>query len=79
MNSEVNEMHVAVALQGRVPCKVVGVVERGDLIVASNINGCAEAWTNTVADPRAGTIIGKSLENKTSLECELIEVIVGLK
>jgi len=79
MNNNLSEMHVAVALTGRVRCNVTGTVEKGDLIVSSSEKGYAEAWKDTETDPRAGTILGKSLESKTSDIKGSIEVIIGLK
>jgi len=65
---------VCVALQGRVLCKVVGKVEKGDLMVTSNIAGVAVAAVKSV---HAGTIIGKALENYNSNHIGKIEVAVG--
>ena len=59
MNSESDGL--AVALRGKVPCKVVGPVQKGDILVSSSIPGYAMAG-NTASLP--ATIIGKSLENK---------------
>jgi len=64
---------VYVALTGRVPCKVVGTIRKGDLIVTSNIPGVAMANN----DPKMGTVIGKALENYDSQEIGVIEVVVG--
>lgn len=78
MNNDLTSEHVAeVALLGRVPCFVVGTCEKGDLLVASNTTGCAIAWTNTLQDPPTGSVIGKALENKTTEEQNIIEVMVG--
>ena len=72
MNSGLEADHVvALALQGRVPCKVVGAVEKGDLMVAAG-NGYARAE----ADPKVGTVIGKALEAHAGDE-GVIEVVVG--
>ena len=72
MNNGCEGEHVAtLALQGRVPVKVKGPIFKGDLLVSS-ANGHASA--NNIA--RAGTIIGKSLENFTG-ESGVIEVAVG--
>ena len=62
---------VAVALTGRVPCRVTGSVKRGSAMV-SNGNGTARAEES----PQAGTIIGKAL---TSFDGEVgvIEVVIG--
>ena len=65
------EFTAEIALQGRVPCRVIGPVYKGDLMV-SGPNGAAVA--NNMA--RAGTIIGKSLENFTG-ESGVIEIAVG--
>lgn len=62
---------VALALQGRVPCRVTGFIARGDLLV-SGPGGLAQA--NNQA--RAGTIIGKALQSFSGEE-GLIEIAVG--
>jgi hypothetical protein len=64
---------VFVALTGRVPTKVIGTIEKGDLIVSSNIPGVAMANN----DPKMGTVIGKALEAYNSGEVGEIEVVVG--
>jgi len=60
-----------VALTGRVPCYVVGPVAKGDILVSAGA-GYAKADNN----PRIGTIIGKSLEDRAD-GSGLIEVVVG--
>jgi hypothetical protein len=60
-----------VALTGRVPCLVTGLVHKGDLMVTAGL-GRARAE----ADPRPGTIIGKALEDFDG-ESGTIEVVVG--
>lgn len=62
-----------IALQGRVPCKVIGKVEKGDLMVVGIVSGVAMAST----DPKPGSIIGKALENYNSDHVGVIEVMVG--
>jgi len=47
--------------------------------VASGVPGFAESWKDDDSDPRMGTIIGKSLENKTTPEDGVIEIIIGLR
>jgi hypothetical protein len=72
MNNECEGEHIAtIALQGRVPVKVTGAIAKGDLLVSAS-NGHAVANN----EARAGTIIGKSLENFTG-ESGVIEVAVG--
>lgn len=69
---------VDVALIGRVPCKVVGYVEKGDILVTSNVPGTAWAWREE-SNPPYGTVIGKSLEHKDSRDTRVIEVVVGVR
>jgi len=71
MNSTCKGEHiVALALQGRVPCKVRGTIRKGDMLVSA---GGGFARPSTI--PLMGTVIGKSLEN---FEGEgIIEVAVG--
>jgi hypothetical protein len=65
------ERTAVVALQGRVPCKVLGPVKKGDLLVSAG-NGFAKSHP----EPKLGTVIGKSLENFDGTE-GVIEVVVG--
>ena len=74
MNAGIECEHkTALALQGRVPVKVVGRVQKGDLLVTSAIPGYATV-NNT---PTVGTIIGKAVESKDTLDKGVIEVLVG--
>ena len=71
-----NITHPFVALAGRVPCKVVGKVAKGQRLVTSNTPGHAMAVEMTI-DYRL--VIGRALENKTTEEAGIIEVVVGVK
>jgi len=72
MNDGLSSEHTAmVALTGRVPCKVVGTVAKGDMMVSAG-NGKARAE----ADPKVGAVIGKALEAHDGEE-GVIEVVVG--
>ena len=71
MNSELQGTKAAIALQGRVPCRVVGQVRKGDMMVSAG-NGAARAEAN----PKIGSVIGKALENFDGQE-GVIEVVVG--
>jgi hypothetical protein len=72
MNAGLESDHVAVvALQGRVPCRVLGPIRKGDLLVSAG-SGAAR----TQNDARAGTIIGKALANFDG-EYGTIEIVVG--
>ena len=62
-----------IALQGRVPCKVKGIISKGDLLVTSDVAGVAMA----ARDPQAGTIIGKAIENHDSDSIGTIVISVG--
>ena len=73
MNSKENG--VAVALQGRVPCRVLGPVSKGDRVVSSHIAGVAQALDPGHYEP--GCIIGKALQAIDSAEITTIEVVVG--
>jgi hypothetical protein len=76
MNSGLKGEHVlAVALTGRVPCWVTGVVNKGDRLVTSKINGVATVLNNQLYEP--GCIIGKALENYNSDTVGIIEIAVG--
>ena len=77
MNSQAgsDSTHPAIALQGRVPCMVVGNVFKGDLLVTSGIAGVAQSAGEL--DPRPGSVIGKALENYTANGVGVIEVVVG--
>jgi hypothetical protein len=74
MNNSLVGDHVAVvALQGRVPVKVIGRVQKGDMLVSSGKPGYAIVNN----DPRVGTVIGKSLEIKTTDGEGVVEAVVG--
>jgi len=74
MNRGLEGEHVvAVALLGRVPCRVVGVINKGDLLMSSEIPGVACKLTNYIP----GCVIGKALENHTVETQGTIEIMVG--
>ena len=74
MNAGLTGQHVVtVALTGRVPCKVLGPVSKGDLMVSSP-HGYAVACNS----PTIGTVIGKSLENFSDAQ-GTIEIVVGVR
>jgi len=66
---------VAVALQGRVPCRVLGPVSKGDRVVSSHIAGVAQRLD--LAQYQPGCIIGKALQAIDSTDINIIEVVVG--
>jgi hypothetical protein len=71
MNSEL-EGGVYVALKGRVPCKVVGPVNKGDELVAGP-DGCAVVL---VSSTQGAKVFGLALESSSNSEVKLIEVAV---
>ena len=73
MNAKTNG--VALALTGRVPCKVQGPINKGDLVTTSIQPGIGQA-----VDPAAwvpGCVIGKSLEIIEDNSVQTIEIAVG--
>jgi hypothetical protein len=66
---------VEVALVGRVPCRVIGTIFKGDRLVASDLAGVATVLDQDLYEP--GCIIGKALEEYNSDQVGTIEVAVG--
>ena len=74
MNSALKGEHVVgLALQGRVPCKVIGKVQKGDMLVTSAVPGYAIVNNN----PKVGSVIGKACSTKDTDERGIVEVVVG--
>ena len=74
MNRGLEGEHIAaVALLGRVPCRVIGTINKGDLLMSSEIPGVACKMTNYMP----GCVIGKALENHTVETQGTIEIMVG--
>jgi hypothetical protein len=73
MNQAQTGIRVCIALAGRVPCKVVGRVKKGDMLTTSSTAGYAVKALN----PTLGAIIGKALEDKDYGEAGVIQVAVG--
>lgn len=63
---------VPLALQGRVPCNVIGPVKKGDMMVSAG-HGFAVAS----AAPQVGQVIGKALYDYPGTSKAVIEVVVG--
>jgi len=81
-NSLRTEMHPAVALQGKVPVKIQGQFQKGDLLITSSFSGRAVSFQNLRGEkenltPRPGSIIGKSLEVREDNGPGSILVAVG--
>jgi hypothetical protein len=73
MNDGQAGIRVCLALAGRVPCRVVGRVKKGDMLTTSATPGHAVRVTT----PTLGAIIGKALEDKDYGEAGVIQVAVG--
>lgn len=67
--------NAAVALTGRVPCRVKGPVAKGTVLVTSDIPGVAEAVNTSMYRP--GCVLGKSLGQINNTSIQTIEVVVG--
>jgi hypothetical protein len=66
---------VTVALLGRVPCRVVGRVNRGDVLCSSDVPGHAQVLPADLYQP--GVVIGKALQNHDTDGSAVIEILVG--
>lgn len=76
MNSGMQGDHaVTVALLGRAPCRVIGTIQRGDLLVSSDRPGVAMSLAARQYQP--GSVIGKALSSSTGTGESVIEVLVG--
>lgn len=71
LNSHIDQS-VVIALAGRVPCKVVGKIEKGDLLTISHIPGVATS-TNENSGP---CIIGRALNYYNNEKVGKIEIKV---
>lgn len=71
-----NDTHPAVALNGRVPVKVIGLVSRGDRLVSAG-NGLARAAKANEAT--SFNVIGRALENKTNEGISTINAVVKVQ
>lgn len=71
MNSNCPGEAVAIALQGRVPCKVRGNIRKGDMLVSGG-----SGYARPTFSPKMGTVIGKALEDYSGTD-GIIEVAVG--
>lgn len=74
-----DQTHPYIALAGRVPCKVVGPVKKGDRLVASDVAGVAQAITPDLASQRVLSVFGRALETNDDSGVKLVEVTIGVK
>lgn len=73
MNEKCPGAKICIALQGRVPVKVIGQVAKGDILVTSETPGYAIVNN----DPKVGTVIGKAIYAKEDLGLGTVEVSIG--
>ena len=77
MNSQAgsNDTHPPVAMTGRVPVRVVGIINKGDRLVSAG-NGLARAAQ--LGEATAFNVIGRSLTNKLDSGEGTVEAIVTI-
>jgi hypothetical protein len=63
-----------VALMGKVKCKVVGHINKGDMLSSHPTHNGVAKKTH---DPQVGEVIGKALEDYDSEEIGTIDIVVG--
>lgn len=68
--------HPAVALNGRVPVKVIGKISRGDRLVSAG-NGLARAAK--IGEANSFNVIGRALENKLTDSISTISAVVKIQ
>ena len=74
MNGEIRaDNPVIIALMGRIPVRVVGQVNKGDMLISAG-NGLAKS---SISTPKIGTVIGKAITNKSSEGEGVVEAMVG--
>jgi len=66
---------VALGLTGRLPCRVLGPVNKGTVLVTSTVPGVAQAIDNSQFKP--GCVLGKALESINTNSIDTIEIVVG--
>lgn len=69
---DVEDRYAPIGLAGRVNIKVIGNIEVGDMLVSSDVPGVAMKASEFVM----GTVIGKALENYSSQNIGLIEMLI---
>jgi len=74
MNSDIEG--VAIALKGRVPCKVEGPVKKGDILVTGPVAGTATTLAKDSATPNPYCVVGKCLEDNNESGVRIVEIAV---
>ncbi len=68
--------HPFVAFAGRVPCKVAGLLAKGDYLMASDIAGVAMKAAPGIPQ---NAIVGRALADKTDSDVGKVMIVVGVK
>lgn len=68
-----------IALDGRIPVKVVGPVKKGQRLVSSNTPGVARAIENNQVAASYVSVFGRALETNDDPGIKLIDAVVGSK
>ena len=71
-----NDTHPPVAMTGRVPVKVTGVVNKGDRLISA---GAGMARAAQPGEATSFNVIGRALSSKSTVEVGTVEAIVTIK
>jgi hypothetical protein len=71
-----NDTHPPVAMTGRVPVKVTGIVNKGDRLISA---GAGVARAAQPGEATSFNVIGRALSSKSTVEAGTVEAIVTIK
>jgi hypothetical protein len=71
-----NDTHPPVAMTGRVPVKVIGIVNKGDRLISA---GAGMARAAQPGEATSFNVIGRALSSKFTVEAGTVEAIVTIK
>ena len=71
-----NDTHPPVAMTGRVPVKVTGIVNKGDRLISA---GAGLARAAQLGEATSFNVIGRALSSKSTAEVGTVEAIVTIK
>jgi hypothetical protein len=71
-----DDTHPPVAMTGRVPVKVIGIVNKGDRLISA---GAGVARAAQPGEATSFNVIGRALSGKTTVEAGTVEAIVTIK
>ena len=76
MNALAEGQAIALELRGRVPCKVLGPIRKGDVLIASSTKGFAKAAPFRGYQTPAASIVGKAVGEFLQIGEGVIEIVV---